>query len=65
MHGPEGLTWGALDAWARFADTSPDPLEVEALFAIDHAVRHPEEPRAASEPKAVRAWPTRKGADHR
>lgn len=37
--GMNGLTWQALDAWARRTGRNPTPAEADGLFAIDTAVR--------------------------
>ena len=39
MDGLASITWTALDAWARRTHRKPRPHEVEALFAIDGALR--------------------------
>jgi pyrroloquinoline quinone (PQQ) biosynthesis protein C len=49
MNGPEPLTYQAVDAWARLTDRHPAPYEVEALFALDVAMRFPEEPKEPRE----------------
>lgn len=33
------MTWGTIDAWARRTGRDPQPHEVDALFALDHARR--------------------------
>ena len=60
MNGPEGLTYQGIDAWARLTGADPEPVEVEALFELDAAVREPSEPQAQNEQAPVRAWPVRK-----
>lgn len=37
--GMDGFTWQALTGWSRFTKHRPQPHEVEALFAIDAAMR--------------------------
>jgi len=38
-----------IESWARLTGRNPDPLEVEALFALDRANRFPEEPTEPDE----------------
>ena len=45
--GMDGLTWQAIGWWARFTKHRPQPHEVDALFAIDAAMRETIEPEQA------------------
>lgn len=44
MNGPDGFTYPMIESWARLTGHEPTPLEVEALFLIDGAMRFPGEP---------------------
>lgn len=39
---PDGLTYTALEAWARLTDRSPSPIEVETLLRLDFITRSPD-----------------------
>ena len=69
LHGRSGisevgvapLSYAEVDAWARRTRTDIEPWEVEALMAIDAALRHPgEDEPEEEEERPVPVWPTRK-----
>lgn len=41
-YGPKALTYEEVQAWAAMTGRHPLPHEVEALFALDSAMRHPD-----------------------
>lgn len=49
MNGVRPFTYPMIESWARLTGRNPDPLEVEALFALDRANRFPEEPTEPDE----------------
>lgn len=70
MDGLASLTWTALEAWQRLTDRLLQPHEVEAVFAVDAALRWTgdDEPTASpaprTTPRPMEAWPVKKGTSH-
>lgn len=66
MSGAAPLSYATLRDWRAEMGIRPlSPLEVRGLFALDAAMRHPEEPAANDTDAAVvihRAWPSAKEA---
>jgi hypothetical protein len=67
MDGLAALTWVALDAWARRTRREPEPHEVQALFALDGALRTDgSTPTTTNSPDVTAArapaWPSKKAA---
>lgn len=62
LEGPAPLSYGTIEAWSRLTETHVEPHEVDALIALDHAIRNPEEPKDEAEPPREEdaAWPTKK-----
>jgi hypothetical protein len=67
MDGLAWVTWSVVDAWRVLTDRSPQPHEVQALFALDAAMRaQPTDPSARDaeiERPAITAWPTKKPSE--
>lgn len=42
MNGACAITYVQIQAWASLTGRSPDPVEVRALIALDHAWRSPD-----------------------
>lgn len=68
MHGRSGanmaglnpLTYGTIRDWSALTEQYPDPLEVQALMAVDAALRSPETTQDDKPAPKPPAWPTRK-----
>ena len=51
MAGFAPLSWATVDAWARRTGAEPDADDIDALFALDAVLLHPDPPKSAREQK--------------